>query len=319
MARRHGPLFQPHYPRRNQYGPGFEVRGKSEEVWYPGSAEHSLDILKSESAVGVGELFGLGEHFAVGIDRDGGDLLLGNGTILRAGAGGGDGVHHVHAGRYLAEGGVLAVQVLGVGVHDEELAARGVGGGGTGHTENAPLMLQVVLHAVEEELALDAVARAAHSGALGAAALDHEAGDDPVEDQAVIVIVVTQVDEVVNALGGLVRVQLALDNAARLHRDLKSRIHLISLLHSPVDLALGIALRRGLSFVIELLALAQSHVHLHPAALEVDGQGDQGVAVLLDLAVEPHDLPLVHQEPAGAAGVYVEPVAMVVGGDVHLV
>ena len=319
MARRHGPLFQPHYPRRNQYGPGFEVRGKSEEVWYPGSAEHSLDILKSESAVGVGELLGLGEHFAVGVHGDGGDFLLCNGAVLGAGFDTGDGIHHVHAGRYLAEGGVLAVQVLGIGMHDEELAARGVGRRGTGHAEDTPLMLQVVLHAVEEELALDAVAGAAHAGALGAAALNHEAGDDPVEDQAVIVIVVTQVDEVVNALGGLVGVQLALDNAARLHRDLKSRIHLISLLHSPVDLALGIALRRGLSFVVELLALAQSHVYLHPAALEVDGQGNQGVAVLLDFAVEAHNLPLVHQEPAGTAGVHIEAVAVVVGGDVHLV
>ena len=273
----------------------------------------------SESAVGVGELFGLGEHFAVGVHGDGGDLLLGEGTILGAGAGGGDGVHHIHAACHLAKGGVLAVQVLGVGVHDEELASRGVGGGGTGHAEDAPLMLEVVFHAVEEELSLDAVARAAHAGALGAAALDHEAGDAPVEDQAVVVVVACQVDEVVNALGSLVGVQLALDHTSVFHGDLKSRIHLISLLHSPVDLALGIALRRGLSFVVELLALAQSHVHLHPAALKIDGQRDQGVAVLLDLAVEPHDLPLVHQEPAGAAGVYVEPVAVVVGGDVHLV
>ena len=36
------------------------------------------------------------------------------------------------------------------------------------------------------ELTADGIAGAAHAGAVGAAALDHEAGDDPVEDQAVI-------------------------------------------------------------------------------------------------------------------------------------
>ena len=30
MARRHGSLIQPHYPRRNQYGPIFEGRSNRE-------------------------------------------------------------------------------------------------------------------------------------------------------------------------------------------------------------------------------------------------------------------------------------------------
>ena len=94
---------------------------------------------------------------------------------------------------------------------------------------------------------------------------------------------------------------------------------LISLLHSPVDLTLGVPLGRGLSFIVEFFALAQAHLDLDPAALEVDLQGDQGVAVLLDLAVEPHDLPLVHQQPPGTAGIHIEAVAVVIGGDVHLV
>ena len=94
---------------------------------------------------------------------------------------------------------------------------------------------------------------------------------------------------------------------------------LVSLLHGAVDLALGVPLGRGLSFVVEFFALAQAHLDLDPAALEVDLQGDQGVAVLLDLAVEPHDLPLVHQQSAGTAGVHIEAVALLIGGDVHLV
>ena len=61
-------------------------------------------------------------------------------------------------------------------------------------------------------------------GALGAAALDHKAGNHAVEDQAVIVVVIAQIDEVIDALGGLFGVQLSLDNAAVFHGDLKSRI-----------------------------------------------------------------------------------------------
>lgn len=216
MARRHGPLFQPHYPRRNQYGPVWEGAGE------PAPGKAICPAL--EPAVGIGELVGLRVSLAVGVHGDGGDLLLLDGAVGHAGLGGGDGIHHVHAGRDLAEGGILAVQVLGIGVHDEELAAGGVGGLGAGHAQHAPLVLQLILEAIEQELALDAVAGAAHAGALGAAALDHKAGDDPVENQAVIEIVIAQVDEIVNALGCLLRVQLALDDTAVFHGDGKSRI-----------------------------------------------------------------------------------------------
>ena len=89
---------------------------------------------------------------------------------------------------------------------------------------------------------------------------------------------------------------------------------LVSLLHSPVDLTLGVTLGRSLSFVVELLALAEADLHLHPAAFQVDAQGDQGKAVLLDLAEQPHNLPAVHQQTAGAAGVRVEAVSVVIGG-----
>ena len=119
--------------------------------------------------------------------------------------------------------------MLGILMHDEELGASGVGGLGTGHGQNTALVTDVVLDAVEEELALDAVAGAAHAGALGAAALDHEAGNDPVEDQAVVETLIAQGDEVIDALGGLLGVQLALDDAAIFHGDLKSRIsHFVS-------------------------------------------------------------------------------------------
>ena len=182
--------------------------------------------LPSESAVGIGELVGLGIGFAVGIHGDGGNLLFGEGTVIAVGFHCGNGIDHIHAGGHLAKGGILIIQMLGVLVHDEELGACGVGGGGTGHAENAPLVLLVVLDAVEEELAFDAVAGAAHAGSLGAAALDHEAGDDAVEDQTVIEIVICQIDEIADALGRLVGVQLAFDDAAVFHGDFESGIHL---------------------------------------------------------------------------------------------
>ena len=52
---------------------------------------------------------------------------------------GGDAVHHVHALGDFAEGGVLTVQEVPVGVHDEELAACRVHGLGPGHGEHARL------------------------------------------------------------------------------------------------------------------------------------------------------------------------------------
>ena len=184
------------------------------------------DWHKSESAVGIGELVGLGVDFTVGVHGDGSDHLILDGAGIAAGLYLGDGVDDLHAGGHLSKGGVLHVQMPGSFMHDDELASGGVGGGGTGHAENAALVLQVVLEAVEEEHALDAVAGAAHAGALGAAALDHEAGDDAMKDQAVVVALVCQGDEVIDTLGRLLGVQLAGDDAAGLHGDGESRIHL---------------------------------------------------------------------------------------------
>ena len=49
------------------------------------------------------------------------------------------------------------------------------------------------------------------------------------ENQAVIIVMIAQVDEIVHALGCLVGVQLALDDTAVFHGDLKSRIHCLIL------------------------------------------------------------------------------------------
>ena len=289
MVRRHGPLIQPHYPRRNQYGPVGQWDG-----WHP------TGFVALESAVGIGQLLQISNGSAVELNGDGCNLLLGQRTVLTVGLDLGDSVDHVHAGSDLAEGCILAIQMLGILMHDKELAACGVGGGGTGHAQNTALVLQIVLDAVEEKFALNAVAGATHAGALGAATLNHETGDDAVKDQAVIEVSAAQIDEVCNALGCLLGIQFALDDTAVFHGDLKSRIchfisilplhnsthftespiaadgdwhvprlplvgerhayfyihikcgipHLISLLHSTVDLAFCVFLGRCLSFIV---------------------------------------------------------------------
>ena len=70
-------------------------------------------------------------------------------------------------------------------------------GPGVGHGQRAELVA-----ARRRQLVLEAVAGAAPAGALGVAALEHEAGDDAVEDDAVVVVVAGQHHEVVDRLGG---------------------------------------------------------------------------------------------------------------------
>ena len=88
-----------------------------------GESLPEAEKIESETAVGIRELLGLGIGFPMGVYGDGSDFLLYNRPILGAGLGGSNGIHHIHAGGHLTEGGVLAVQVFGILVHDEELAA----------------------------------------------------------------------------------------------------------------------------------------------------------------------------------------------------
>jgi hypothetical protein len=53
------------------------------------------------------------------------------------------------------------------------------------------------------DLVLERVARAAGAGALRAASLDHEVGDDPVEDQPVVEALAAELLEVADRLRGV--------------------------------------------------------------------------------------------------------------------
>ena len=77
--------------------------------------------------------------------------------------------------------GVVPVEEVVLHQVDEELTPAGVRAAGVRHRDRPP-DVRVALH----ELVGDGVARPARSGAGGIAALDHEPGDDPVEDRPVI-------------------------------------------------------------------------------------------------------------------------------------
>ena len=82
---------------------------------------------------------------------------------------------------YLSEYGVAVIQPGGGLDRDEELAPVGIRAG-VRHGEPAGLV--VLERGVK--LVLELVSRAAPAGAGGIAALDHEIGDNPVEDKAVV-------------------------------------------------------------------------------------------------------------------------------------
>ena len=105
------------------------------------------------------------------------------------------------------EAGVDAVEMLRVfAVHtDEELRASRVAAG-MGHRKNAPVM---VLER-SRGLAFDAVARAARSVAARTSALDDKVGNDAVEGQSVVEVVVGQVDEVGHRTGRRLGVEFGL-------------------------------------------------------------------------------------------------------------
>ena len=176
--------------------------------------------LHAEIVSALRELLRLGILDAEGLDRDGLHALVGFGLVVHHVArGAGDLVHDLDALDDLAEGGVLAVKVRRILMHDEKLAAGAVGDHGARHGEHAARVLQIVLEAVGAKLALDAVARAADADTVRVAALDHEAGDDAVEDHAVIKALLHETDEVVDGVRGNVGIELSLDDAAVFHFD----------------------------------------------------------------------------------------------------
>src|SRR6266511_1850532 len=130
-----------------------------------------------------------------------------------------DVVHDVHARGDLAEDGVLAVEEVGGGEGDVELAARGVGVLAARHGHHPAHVLLLV------ELGLDLVAGPSRTVALGIAALNYEVRLHAVEHEPVVDAFLGEGDEVLDGLGRVIGEKLDLDDAALLHGDLGDLFH----------------------------------------------------------------------------------------------
>src|SRR4051812_14892048 len=119
----------------------------------------------------------------------------------------GDLVGDVQPGRDSPEDGVLAVEPRTCFRRDDEELAPVRVRPGVRHCERAAVDPVLV------ELVLELVAGPAAAGPRRVAALDHEVGNDAVEDQAVVEAVARELDEVLDGLRSLVRVELDLDRA----------------------------------------------------------------------------------------------------------
>ena len=101
-----------------------------------------------------------------------------------------DGIDHILALAGLTEDGMLAIEVRGGSVGDEELAAIGPGTG-IGHGKDSGLVVAEVALA----LILKGISWAAPAGSRGIAALHHEVGNDAMEGDSVVVAPARQIQE----------------------------------------------------------------------------------------------------------------------------
>ena len=144
--------------------------------------------------------------------------------VIIVGTHGADLVNFLNTLYNLAESSVLAVEVWGVLVHDEELAAGGIGSHGACHGENTAVVEQIVFEAVRGELAVYAVVRSSDTGALGVAALYHEARNNTVENKPVIKALADEGDKIVDGIRSDLGVELGLHYAAVFHFKCDYRI-----------------------------------------------------------------------------------------------
>ena len=81
------------------------------------------------------------------------------------------------------------------------------------------MLERILREPVVPEFAFDLISGPAGAPAQRAAALDHEAGDDPVKDQAVVKALADQIFEVFHRVRRVFRQQLQFDPAAVFHFD----------------------------------------------------------------------------------------------------
>ena len=73
-----------------------------------------------------------------------------------------------------------------------------------------------------------------------------------------------------------------------------------------------------LPLVVQLFALAERNLQLYTRIFQIDGEGNDRIALQLDLGKQMHNLALVQQKPARTHGVFVVDIALIVRADMHL-
>lgn len=126
--------------------------------------------------------------------------------------------------RNFAESGVSSVQMGSILVHDEELGAGGIRVHGSCHGKHALRMLKVIGDAVLAEFSLDGIAWASHAVSVGAAALDHKAIDDSVENQTVVKTFLYQADKIIYCVWCDFWIKLCFHHIAVFHCNCYNRI-----------------------------------------------------------------------------------------------
>ena len=135
----------------------------------------------------LSDLFRFRVNNPEGLDSHGSNSLIVHRTVIVVCLAFGDSVHNIHSLYDLSERSIIPVQVRRRLMHDEELGTGRIRIVGTCHRKYARRVLQrVILIAIAPELSLDGISGTAHAGSLRISALDHESGDDAVEDQSVI-------------------------------------------------------------------------------------------------------------------------------------
>ena len=116
-----------------------------------------------------------------------------------------DGIDHLQPIYHLAEAGMVAVEVSGIGpgVADKELGTTGIAACMCHGKHTA-----VVVLVATGKLTIDFVARSPGSGSGRVAALDYEIGNYPVENKAVVVAFFRQGHEIFYSVRGIVVVEL---------------------------------------------------------------------------------------------------------------
>ena len=93
---------------------------------------------------------------------------------------------------------------------------------------------------------------------------------------------------------------------------------MIPFFHGTVDLSPCVLIRRVLALIVQLFASTKRDFYLDTRVFQINGEGNDGIALQLDLGIQPHDFSLMQEQSTGPQGVLIKNVTLLIGADVHL-